>query len=106
MVLIKSDLERITKLGFNKEDFAYYDNGTWRLRNVDGRCFFLDSEGKCIIYKNRPLGCRAYPVIEYEGRCIPDYEVCPYAHLLSKEELSEGCKLLYHIFKELKYIQD
>ena len=104
MILTPSDIERISqKTGLKREDFAWFDGKYWRLKNVYGHCIFLDPiTGRCKIYEIRPLGCQAYPVIEKNGICVPDYTYCPYAHLLSRKELIEGCKILRKIFKELK----
>ena len=63
MLLSKVDIERIITLGFNAEDFCFInDDGFFELKNVDGHCVFLESN-KCLIYLNRPQGCRFYPII-------------------------------------------
>ena len=102
MVLTDSDIRRIVELGYRLEEFAYFDGEFWRLKNVNGKCVFLDKNGLCRIYKDRPLGCRAYPVIEIGGKCAPDHEVCPYTRYITKREIEVGCKILNNIFKELK----
>ncbi len=66
MLLSSEDLERIEAKGFNREEFCLdpkQADGFWQLRNVDGRCFFLNKEGQCTIYYDRPMGCRLYPLI-------------------------------------------
>jgi len=32
------------------------------IRDVDGKCAFLDADGKCIIEEIKPLDCRCYPL--------------------------------------------
>ncbi len=66
MLLTTSDLERIEKAGFDRNEFCLdpkQTGGFWQLRNINGRCFFLDEKGRCSIYRIRPLGCRLYPLI-------------------------------------------
>lgn len=102
MILTKSDIDRITSLGYKLEEFAIFDGKFWRLRNVGGKCYFLDENGRCKIYDHRPLGCKAYPVIKTNGSCSPDIEICPYANLITDEELAMGCEILNKIFNELE----
>ncbi len=33
----------------------------WCLKNEDGKCIFLDEDGRCSIYSARPWICRTYP---------------------------------------------
>ena len=101
MILTPSDIERIRKLGYRINEFAFFDGKYWRLKNVDGRCFFLNSNGLCSIYENRPLGCRAYPIIFVDNKCVPDFEICPYAVYISDDEIYKGCVILKEIFEEL-----
>ena len=62
MPLTEDDLKRIDKLGFKRTDFTVEADGETRLRNVKKACFFL-REGMCIIYEERPEGCRIYPLV-------------------------------------------
>lgn len=62
-MLSQKDIENISDLGFNKNDFYFLDiDGFFKLRNINGDCFFLD-ENQCKIYTSRPQGCRFYPII-------------------------------------------
>ncbi|PWI48095.1 zinc/iron-chelating domain-containing protein [Candidatus Heimdallarchaeota archaeon B3_Heim] len=69
MLLTKTDTFRISKfVGIHPSDFSFLTKDNYRmLRNkeVNGekRCFFLDSNGLCTIYDNRPEGCTYYPII-------------------------------------------
>lgn len=78
MPLTRLDIGRIVKLGFNLNDFAVKSAHSWRLRNVNGRCFFLEGN-KCGIYRFRPYGCRLYPLV-YDSRedKIKLDSLCPY----------------------------
>ena len=78
MPVTDRDLQRILKLGYEKEEFTVEVHGELRLRNKDGRCVFLGENG-CRIYPFRPEGCRIYPLIYDEdlGRPVLD-KLCPY----------------------------
>lgn len=94
MPLTLEDIVRISKLGYDPAEFSEYRRGALRLRNVNGRCYFLDSNGKCRIYQNRPYGCRAYPVVvEAEtGECVLD-GTCPAVETVEEEEFKEKCSI-------------
>jgi len=62
MPLTEDDLKRILKLGFKRIDFTVEAEGETRLKNRGKMCYFL-AEGKCVIYENRPEGCRIYPLV-------------------------------------------
>ena len=94
MALTWDDVKRIENLGFRRSEFSEFRGGFLRLRNVNGRCFFLGEKG-CIIYEARPIGCRAYPVIYSEelGACILD-PLCPAKETVSSDEFVEKCRLV------------
>ena len=102
MPLTLEDIRRIVRLGYKLDEFAVFKDGLWRLRNVGGRCVFLDSSGRCKIYKHRPEGCRLYPVIEIDGGCEVDMEVCPYAHMISIDEFEEACRRVLELNRKLR----
>jgi Fe-S-cluster containining protein len=76
MPLTKSDIARIEALGYKKSDFVVKDGTVFRLRNVEGKCFFLDSKNRCIIYEYRPEGCRLYPAV-FDGKDVVADSLCP-----------------------------
>jgi len=79
MPLTILDVNRIIKMGYKIRDFAEKSEGIWRLKNVDGRCFFLNWNGKCRIYEYRPYGCRLYPLIyDWNEHKITLDNLCPY----------------------------
>ncbi len=95
MILAEEDVERILSLGYRLEDFSEFRGGYLRLKNVNGRCFFLDERGSCRIYEHRPLGCKAYPVV-YDvdaKRCKID-DLCPARGTLEPDEFVEKCNLV------------
>jgi len=62
MIVSNEDINRIEQCGYKKKDFVIIKNGWKQLKNKNHRCVFHDGT-KCIIYKNRPVGCQLYPVI-------------------------------------------
>jgi len=85
MELLPTDIARLEKMGFKPRDFSYKDGNTVRLLNVEGHCFFLEpTSKKCRIYRNRPLGCRIYPVILLDDTKVIVDRLCPNYKTLSK----------------------
>jgi len=80
MPLTAGDVGRICRhTGMDAEGFTVFTGGWVQLRNVNGRCVFLDENGHCKIYEDRPEGCRYYPFIYYEqDRRVLEDEDCPY----------------------------
>ena len=78
MELTGADIERLENMGFT--GFYQETEPIRTLMNRDGRCFFLDRSNLCSVYRDRPMGCRSYPLMmdleTYEG--VLD-ELCPYA---------------------------
>ena len=111
MPLSESDIELIISsslANLKKEDFAIKVNEDYyQLRNIDGSCFFFNKKSKkCKIYRNRPQGCRFYPLLfDYdENKCIYDGE-CPRNELfqLKDAEFKKRCEELKNFLsKELK----
>jgi Fe-S-cluster containining protein len=105
MTLTRKDAERIEALGYKKEDFMVrVMAGFCELRNVDGHCFFYDTETKkCRIYENRPEGCRYYPII-YDTRkrkCVLDTD-CPSAITVNREEIRKVCHRVRKLVETLR----
>ncbi len=94
MPLTQTDVLRLISQGYELEVFAEFRGGLLRLRNVGGRCVFLDDRGRCQVYPNRPAGCRAYPVVidADSGECVLD-DLCPAADTVEPEELRAWCRL-------------
>jgi len=84
MTLTEEDLKRIDALGFT----GYYHevDGYLQLVNIDGQCFFL-REGRCLINRDKPIGCRLYPLIldvRADEAIVHDY--CEHAKLFEFDE--------------------
>ena len=101
MILTKHDIARIESLGY--KGFYRYCNGFYRLLNVDCNCIFLNPEtNECTIYSERPIGCKAYPLIYDEERgAVLDNE-CPLSNTISCEDLLRGFAELEQALRELE----
>jgi len=104
MELLPDDIERIESLGYRFEDFAEVrDDGTVRLRNVDGHCVFYDPASRsCKIYEHRPIGCRLYPVIYVDGSVGVD-KLCPTWYTVRRSELKRLEPLVRDFVNRAKY---
>ncbi|MBD3227713.1 MAG: hypothetical protein GF329_05955 [Candidatus Lokiarchaeota archaeon] len=100
MEISRNELIKIEKLGFSGEKFTEIKNGFLKLKNINGFCYFYEKKTKkCIIYENRPLGCRFYPVILFDNECIIDKDCSCY-------EKNKNLKIPKRICDELKkYIE-
>jgi Fe-S-cluster containining protein len=76
MLLSNDDIERLARSGFHQSYFARDVNGWMELKNHRGGCIFNDGR-KCLVYEDRPEGCRSYPVVHVGGRAVLD-EDCPH----------------------------
>ena len=73
--LSNSDIKRIERLGYKKEEFAEIDSfdpktGNYALKRRDDGCTFLirkNNKWLCSIYSNRPKICTDYPFNEENG---------------------------------------
>ncbi|HDM92694.1 MAG TPA: YkgJ family cysteine cluster protein [Candidatus Korarchaeota archaeon] len=102
MPLTLEDVVRISKLGYDPAEFAEFRDGALRLRNVGGRCYFLDPGGKCRIYEHRPDGCRAYPVVvdARTGECVLD-NLCPAVDTIDEAEFREKCSIAKRVISNM-----
>jgi Fe-S-cluster containining protein len=102
MELSSSDIERLERAGYHREQFSVQDNDVIRLINVGGRCYFYSlAEGNCRVYRNRPLGCRLYPVVYLADDGITIDELCPMGHTVSERELRAKGKILVNLLKKI-----
>jgi Fe-S-cluster containining protein len=81
-----------------RTDFCEIKNDYYILKNDNGHCIFLNPENnQCIIYDNRPQGCRYYPMLfdPHKNKCELDSE-CPHYQLFYnyKAEFQSTCKKL------------
>ncbi|MCR8453715.1 MAG: YkgJ family cysteine cluster protein [Crenarchaeota archaeon] len=101
MPLTIDDIKRIVRLGYEPEHFMEFNNGLWRLKNVNGKCVFLNERGLCEIHKHKPVGCRLYPIIEVDGTCTVDFEYCKFAYAITEEEIKKLCRYVVALNKLL-----
>jgi Fe-S-cluster containining protein len=105
MELSSEDIRRLEGAGYHRDQFSVLDNHVIRLVNVDGWCYFYDlDEGKCRVYRNRPMGCRLYPVVYLVDEGATVDALCPMRHTVSEREFrTKGnalCKLLRKLDEE------
>jgi len=94
MTLTESDMDRIDAAGHARDEYVVRTKDSFcQIRNLDGHCYFYDSEKKiCGIYDLRPDGCRFYPII-YDIRrhkCVVDKD-CPSRKTVTSEEINRLC---------------
>ncbi len=102
MPLTEEDVRRISDLGYDPKEFAVKVDGVYRLRNVNGKCYFLDEQNRCRIYEHRPIGCRIYPVVldVERGKAVLDDE-CPMGWTVSEEDFKRAEAVLRELVKRL-----
>ncbi len=61
--LTTDDIRRITALGHSMDDFLEFDETSqlFRIKGIDGKCFFLGKKLECTIRENEPVVCRLLP---------------------------------------------
>ena len=90
MPLSKKDIERIKRLGFDYDSFVVNRDGWLQLRNHNGKCIFNDGK-QCLIYENRPEGCKSYPIIyDEDENCATLDEDCPHRDEFKMSEINSG----------------
>ncbi|MEM2534578.1 MAG: YkgJ family cysteine cluster protein [Candidatus Nezhaarchaeales archaeon] len=104
MPLTKRDVERIKKIGYPEEYFVDRRGRIPRLKNMKGHCVFLDPRtNACIIYPDRPEGCRLYPLIyDEEKDSIVVDPLCPKAHVVPHKLIIELSSALLSLIDRLR----
>lgn len=100
MILSSMDIERIKQQGYNIDYFVEKKKGWLQLKNKQGKCVFHNGE-ICLIYKNRPEGCKIYPLIydkDYQIAILD--EECPYKYNFKFND--EHIKRLDQIVKQVE----
>ncbi len=102
MPLTEEDIATIEGLGFKRENFVVVIDGIPRLRNVNGRCYFLDESNRCRIYEYRPIGCRIYPIVlDVEtGKAVVD-DICPRRDSVSSRDLRKAEAILRKLVRKI-----
>jgi len=103
MMLSNSDIERLARLGYNRQEFVHYDrHGFAKLQNCHGFCVFYDVvKRRCRIFKQRPLGCQIYPVIYSVQDGIVVDDLCPMKNTVSKIELKRKGKKVIELLQRI-----
>jgi Fe-S-cluster containining protein len=102
MELSSSDIEKLEKAGYRRNEFTTAKNGVTRIRNINQMCYFYNpTDKKCRVYKNRPLGCYLYPVVHLANEGATIDELCPMGHTISKQELRTKAKTLIKLLKKI-----
>jgi Fe-S-cluster containining protein len=86
MELSNNDIKRLEEAGYRRDEFSFRDGHAIRLVNADRRCcFYILARKKCRVYKDRPLGCRLYPVVySADDGAVVD-GLCPMGTRFQKE---------------------
>jgi len=103
MLLSNADIERLERVGHNKQKFVRYDRHSFaRLRSHNGFCVFYDAaKRRCKIYKHKPLGCWIYPVIYKEQEGIAVDDLCPMKNTVSEIELKRKGKKVIELLQRI-----
>ena len=102
MELSTDDIRRLEKAGYHRDQFSVLNNHVIRLMNVDGWCYFYNlAERNCRVYKNRPLGCRLYPIVYSADEGATVDELCPMKHTVSERELRTKGKVLVKLLEKI-----
>jgi Fe-S-cluster containining protein len=102
MELSSDDIRRLEKAGYRRDQFSVLDNRVVRLMNVGGWCYFYSlAERNCRVYKDRPLGCRLYPVVQLADEGAMVDELCHMGHTVSERELKTKGRVLVKLLKKI-----
>jgi len=102
MELSSDDIRRLEEAGYRRDQFSVLDNRVVRLVNVGGWCYFYSPvEGNCRVYKDRPLGCRLYPIVHSADDGTIVDELCPNGHTVSKQELRTKGRILDKLLRKI-----
>ncbi len=104
MLLSNSDIQKIENIGYDQKNFVRSKKSWLKLKNKDGRCVFHNGK-TCLIYENRPEGCKLYPLIfDKEHKSAVVDEDCPYQDnfRFNKKNVDELYRLVTQILNERK----
>ncbi|NLE06503.1 MAG: YkgJ family cysteine cluster protein [Crenarchaeota archaeon] len=105
MELSNSDIARLEKKGYVRQQFVKFDKyGYALLRNKKGHCFFYNqAEKKCDVYADRPAGCRVYPVIFHEEKGIIIDNICSAKHTITQQEKIRKGKRVIKLLEKIDF---
>jgi Fe-S-cluster containining protein len=76
--------------------------GFYRLININGKCVFLGPRNECVVYEDRPAGCRVYPLVYDEEKGIVLDEECPLASSVSYKDIVRGVDIVRLVLREIE----
>jgi len=101
MPLLEADIKRLKRQDNRANFYRVKKDGELQLKNKDGKCFFHDGE-HCLIYDDRPEGCKIYPVIyDEDADCVILDKECPYNNQFKISRLDRI--LLRRLIKKLDW---
>ncbi len=61
--LTVADIKKICSLGYSPDEFLEFDENdkAFRIKGIDGRCYFRGKKLECTIRDNEPIVCRLLP---------------------------------------------
>jgi hypothetical protein len=104
MELSEEDIAQLVRAGYRPREFTVAgEDGVTRLRNIGGWCYFYDvPERRCRAYRDRPIGCRLYPVVYLtDNGTVTVDRLCPMVGTISKRELKAKGRVLLRLLKTL-----
>jgi uncharacterized protein len=103
MMLSKKDIRILESRGHSKKTFLRIDKqGYAKLKNRKGHCIFFDANKiACLVYADRPRGCRVYPVIVSEDEGIIVDGLCPMRKTITATELNLKGKEVKRLLKTI-----
>jgi uncharacterized protein len=104
MLLCNEDIERLERRGYKREYFFRFDGeGYAVLRNQNGHCVFFDPERRiCKERRNRPLGCRIYPVmLDEDNRVVVD-ELCSAKETITEKQKAKKGKRVVKLLQKIE----
>ena len=103
MLLTNADIKRLERKGYKRGFFAQFDAaGYVKLRNRRGYCVFYDAETKrCRVYRERPSGCRLYPVIYFEGKGVDVDNLCLARNKWNRKQIEKKSAKLMKLIEKI-----
>jgi len=103
MPLSEKDIQLLEKTGHTRKQFVHINKkGYAQLRNKKGHCIFYNPEKHtCKVYRQRPAGCRLYPVIYSEEEGVVTDNICPTRNTVTKAEIKRKTATLMKLLRRI-----
>jgi len=101
MPLSKKDIKLLQKAGHNPKQFIRINKqGYAQLQNKQGYCIFYDTQNHtCKVYRQRPMGCRLYPIIYSEEEGVIVDGICPTKETVARTEIKSKTTTLMQLLR-------